>query len=104
MSAFDGAAAQSGKLISCGEPGISGGAMLFETMSKMPALERSLKSVVSNALFSNPACGSFDVGLKLAAASLIFVAPRFVPVRTQSCACALERPLRKKIAAKKRKQ
>ena len=42
MAALAGAAAHCARFICCGEAGISGGAMLFETMSKMPALFRSL--------------------------------------------------------------
>ena len=44
--------------ISCGDPGIACGARLFDTISKMPALPRSLKSVASNTAFSAAVCGS----------------------------------------------
>ncbi len=72
--------------------GVSGGAMLFETMSKMPALLRSLKSVLSKVVFSAGVCASAEAGLKSAAARRMRAAPRLVPVRTQSCALALQHP------------
>jgi hypothetical protein len=84
MAALDGAAAHCGKLICWGFAGIRGGAMLFETMSKMPALLRSLKSVVSKVDLRLGVSGSGVDGLKLAAARRILWAPRLVPVRTQS--------------------
>ena len=42
MDALAGAADHWLRTISCGEPGVACGARLFETMSKMPALLRSL--------------------------------------------------------------
>ena len=67
-------------------PAVTAGAMLLETMSKMPALLRSENSTwlkVSCALLR---AGSLPTILKSAAARRIFCAPRLVPVRTQSCA------------------
>ena len=51
MDALAGAADHCVKSISLGEPGMAGGAMLFDTKSKMPALVRSLKSVASKTAF-----------------------------------------------------
>src|ERR1700761_8175006 len=85
-AALAGAADHCARLSCCGEAGITGGAMLFDTMSKMPALLRSLYSVVSNVVFNGPTSGV--PGLKSAAARRIRAAPRLVPVLTQSCAWA----------------
>ena len=47
MAALAGGADHCASTISCGEPGVACGARLFDTMSKMPALLRSLNRVVS---------------------------------------------------------
>src|ERR1700748_382588 len=78
--------------------------MLLDTISKMPAFPRSFDSVEAKAPFKEAVCGSFVVGLKSAAARRILAAPRFVPVRTQSCAFAQRAPPKMKVTAIKRKR
>ena len=71
IDALAGGAVHCAAASSCGEPGVACGARLFDTISKMPAFVRSLKSVVSKTLFSTGVCGSPPAGLKSAAASRI---------------------------------
>ena len=80
MAALAGAADHWLSTISCGEPGMACGARLFDTMSKMPALFRSLYRVASKTALSAGVCGSVPTGLKSAAASRMLVLPRLVPV------------------------
>ena len=89
ISAVTGGSDQLLRIICDGVAGIAGGAMLFETRSKMPALLRSLKRVASKVALSAGVCGSCEPDAKSAAAIRILVAPRLVPVRTQSCALAV---------------
>src|SRR5579862_2373093 len=86
ISALAGAADHCGRLISCVDPGVAWGAMAFDTMSKMPALARSLKRVESKVALSAGVSGSAPTGLKSAAAMRMRAWPRLVPVWTQSCA------------------
>src|ERR1700677_1970836 len=87
MAAEVGAAAHCGRFISAGAPGVDWGSMLFETTSKMPALVRSLKSVVSKVCFSVTVCGAGESGLKSATAMRMLVTPLDVSVLNQSWAC-----------------
>src|SRR6185437_6016054 len=86
ISELAGAADHCARLISCGEPGRAWGAMDLETMSKMPAFCRSLKSVESKVALSTGVCGSVPTGLKSDAARRMRALPRLVPAWTQSCA------------------
>src|SRR5580658_4425044 len=88
MAALAGGPAHNAKFICCGDAGVSSGAMLLETMSKMPAFVRSLKSVLSKVALSAREVASVEAALKLATAKRMRDAPRLVPVRTQSCAPA----------------
>src|SRR5258705_12936164 len=64
MAAEAGATAQSCTLISAGVPGMDCGSRLFETMSKIPALARSAKRVVSKVRLKPSVCGSDEAGLE----------------------------------------
>ena len=68
IPALAGGAVHCAGVICCGEPGVVCGARLFDTMSKMPALDKSVKSVVSKTFFSTGVCGSLPTALKSAAA------------------------------------
>ena len=63
--------------------------MLFETMSKMPALLQVVdRACASKVFFSDGVCGSVEAALKSATARRMRSTPRLVPVFTQSCAGA----------------
>jgi hypothetical protein len=84
MAAEVGATDHCCRLISAGAPGIDCGSRLFETMSKMPAFERSLKSVVSNVFFRLAICGAVESGLKSETAMRTLATPLEVSVLNQS--------------------
>src|SRR6202789_4529784 len=76
MAALAGAVDHWERLISAWKPGVVWGMRLLDTMSKMPAEERSEKSTVSKVFLKAEA--SPVVGLKLAAARRMLVAPELV--------------------------
>ena len=59
--------------------------MLLLTISKMPALSRSFQRTWLNSCVRLTSCWSTDLGGKSGTASLIFGAPRLMPVLIQSC-------------------
>src|ERR1700712_3720044 len=99
MAAEAGAAAQSCTLISAGVPGMDCGRRLLETMSKMPALARSAKSVVSKVRLKPSVWGSEEAGLKSATAMRMLVTPLEVSVLKVSCARVTELQAKKKSKA-----
>src|SRR5258708_16592749 len=99
MGAEAGATAQSCTLISAGVPGMDCGSRLFETMSKIPALARSAKRVVSKVRLKPSVCGSDEAGLKSATAMRMLVTPLEVSVLKVSCARMTELQARKNSKA-----
>ena len=106
MAALVGALDHCCRLISLGAPGLVCGSIDFATMSKMPALERSLKSVVSKVRLSGAVCGSVAAtALKSATAMRMLETPAEVSVLNQSCACrTMEEKRRSVVAAKSRRK